>query len=139
MNVYTYDEIIIGQEESFHAVITDEDMDAFGKITSDNNPLHCDDRYALERGYSGKVIYGMLTASYLSALAGVYLPGKNSLIHEVEVKFINSNCEIGGGITITGQVTEKHALFKRLTLKVTIINDAGEKLLRGTMKVGVAE
>jgi acyl dehydratase len=139
MNTYTYDEIPLGHTESFRAVITDEDMEAFRKITGDNNPLHCDADYATDRGYSGRVVYGMLTASYLSTLAGMYLPGKNSLIHEVEVKFIKPNAELGGGITITGQVTEKLDIFKRLTLKVAVINDAGEKLMRGTVKVGVAE
>jgi acyl dehydratase len=140
VNTYTYEDIKIGQEESFCVQITDVDMEMFRQITGDNNPLHCDEDYARSRGYGGRVVYGMLTASYLSTLAGMYLPGEHSLIHEVDVKFTAPNGEIGkGAITISGRVTEKHDLFKRLTLKVTITADDGTKLLRGTMRAGVAE
>jgi acyl dehydratase len=138
VNAYTYDEIRIGQEESFQIAITDEDMAAFRKITGDDNPIHCDDAYAKQRGYEGRVVYGMLTASYLSALAGMYLPGEHSLIHETAVKFVAPNTKIGRMITVCGKVAEKHDIFKRLTITVTVADDSGAKLLRGTMKVGMA-
>jgi acyl dehydratase len=140
VNTYTYDEIAIGQEESFCIQVTDTAMEMFRQITGDNNPLHCDEKYARSRGYDGRVVYGMLTASYLSTLAGMYLPGEHSLIHEVNIKFTAPNSATGkGAITVNGRVTEKHDIFKRLTLKVAITADDGTKLLRGTMKVGVAE
>lgn len=147
MNTYAYDEITVGQEEQFQAVITPEHMHMFREITGDCNPLHCDDDFAIDKGYPGKVAYGMLTASFLSTLAGVYLPGRNCLIHEVEVKFIKSitfdSPEITGDngycVNLTGIVTEKHDLFRRLTIKVRARNDAGEEVMRSIMKVGVSE
>jgi acyl dehydratase len=139
VNAYSYDNIEIGHTESFHAILSENDMAAFRKITGDDNPLHRDDAYAQQHGYPGRLAYGMLTASYLSTLAGVYLPGKYSLIHEVTVQFTAPNCKIGGGITVTGKVTDKHDMWKRLDIKVQIVSDDGVKLLRGSMKVGVTE
>jgi 3-hydroxybutyryl-CoA dehydratase len=140
MKTYTFDEIQVGQEESFTAVIESEHMEMFRKITGDSNPLHCDEGYAKERGYGGRVVYGMLTASYLSTLAGMYLPGQRSLIHEVEVKFTKALVLVGStNLTIHGRVEEKNDTFSRLVIKVTVMNESGDKILRGTMKVGVAQ
>ena len=88
MNEYTYDEITIGQEESFQVTVSEEMMKQFLLITGDLNPLHRDAAYAATRQYFDKVVYGMLTASFFSTLAGVYLPGRYSLIHSVETKFL---------------------------------------------------
>lgn len=40
MNEYTYEQIEVGQKESFEVVITEEMMEHFKAITGDINPLH---------------------------------------------------------------------------------------------------
>ena len=87
MNEYRFDEIEEGQKESFSVTITEEMIESFRALTGDMNPLHQDADYAKEKGYPDKVCFGMLTASFLSTMAGVYMPGKYSLIQSVEVKF----------------------------------------------------
>ena len=87
MNEYTFDELAVGMSESFSVTVTPEMLDRFRTDTGDINPLHNDEAFALERGYTGRVAYGMLTASFLSTLAGVYLPGKWCLIQRVETDF----------------------------------------------------
>lgn len=140
MNGYTYDQISVGQEESFKAELTEEKVKAFCAITGDKNPLHTDANYAKSKNYSDKVVYGMLTASFLSTLAGMYLPGEFSLIHSVEVKFPKPVYLATDSIlTIRGKVTDKNDTFKLLTLKISIENSAGEKVCRGVMKVGILD
>lgn len=80
----------------------------------------------------------MLTASFLSTLAGMYLPGERSFIQEVLIKFVKPVFE-GDVLTIKGTIIEVNETFKRLVLKVVIANQNGQKVLRGTMKVGVLE
>ena len=87
MNKYKYEEIEIGHKENFTVTVTEEMMEKFRDITGDINPLHNDEEYASSLGHPGRVAYGMLTGSFLSTLAGVYLPGKRSLIQEVKLKF----------------------------------------------------
>nr|MCR5590424.1 MaoC family dehydratase N-terminal domain-containing protein [Lachnospiraceae bacterium] len=106
MNEYTYEEISIGQKESFSVTVTEEMLEKFRDITGDINPLHNDEEYAVSKGHPKKVAYGMLTASFLSTLAGVYLPGRRSLIHEVSVKF-SKPVYPGDVLTIEGEVEGK--------------------------------
>lgn len=136
MNEWRYEELDIGHEEKFSVSITADMMKSFSEITGDTNPLHCDEEFARSKGFAGQVVYGMLGAGFLSTLAGVYLPGKNSLIHEVETKFVKPVL-VNDVLDIKGTVTEKNDLFHQIIIKVTIHNQKGEKVLRGKMKVGV--
>ena len=136
MNNYTLDDINIGQIESFPAKITSEMMNAFRLLTGDENLLHTDDAFAREKGFSGRVAYGMLTASFLSTLVGVYLAGRRSLIHKVEVEF-PAPVMPDDELTVSGEVMEKDVRFNLLKLAVTIRNAKGQKVCRGKMTVGV--
>ncbi|MEG2770618.1 MAG: MaoC family dehydratase [Oscillospiraceae bacterium] len=135
-NCYTFSEISVGQKESFSVTITQEMMDSFRAITGDVNPLHADLEYAISKGYNNCVVYGMLTSSFLSTLAGVYLPGKYSLIHTVENSMLKP-VFVSDTLTVTGEVKEKDDVFSTLQLKITIQNQNGEKVCRGKMRVGV--
>ncbi len=138
MNSYTYEELEIGHRETFTVQLTGEAMDAFRLNTGDENPLHRDDEYAKKRGMEGHVAFGLLTASYLSTLAGVYLPGERSLIQSMEIKFA-SPVYPGDMLTVSGEVTEKNDAYRVLRLKVEIKNGNGKKVLRGSMQVSCVE
>lgn len=136
MKQYKFGDIEVGVEESFSVTITNEMMEHFKEITGDVNPLHTDPAFAAGKGYSSCVTYGMLTASFLSTLAGVYLPGERSLIHSVETKFVKPVFP-GDTLLIHGIVSEKNELFSVITLKVTVTNQNQQKVLRGSMQIGV--
>lgn len=136
MNTYSYEEISIGQKESFSVTITEEMQDAFRGITSDVNPLHADEDYAQNKGHKGRVVFGMLTTSFLSTLAGVYLPGRYSLIHSVEIK-LRKPVYIGDTLLIEGEVTDKSDAVSVITVKFTMTNGDGVKVSKGTMQIGV--
>ncbi|HAG68435.1 MAG TPA: dehydratase [Lachnospiraceae bacterium] len=138
MNDYSYEDISVGQRASFKAVPGEAELAAFMRITGDVNPLHGDEDYAIRQGYKGRVAYGMLTASYLSTLAGVYLPGERSLIHSVEVRF-EAPVYAGDELTISGEVTEKNDTFRFITVKVLIRNQDNKKVLKGKMQIGVSD
>ncbi|MCR5507554.1 MAG: MaoC family dehydratase [Lachnospiraceae bacterium] len=136
MNSYTYDSIEVGHKESFTVTVTEADMDRFREITGDINPLHKDSDYARERGYRDRVVFGMLTASYLSTLAGVYLPGEHSLIHSVNTKF-SGTVYPGDTLTVEGTVTEKNDTFKLIIIKAVIYNGNREKVCKAQMQIGI--
>lgn len=151
MNSYTYDDIALGHTESFSVTITEDMMAYFRAISGDDNPLHTDAGFATAAGFDDKVVYGMLTSSFMSTLAGVYLPGKHSLIQKIEAEFPKPTF-VGDTLMVTGEVVDKNDMFKFIDLKVTIKTDqnsprgGGEnranfsnnaKILRGKMRVGV--
>ena len=136
MNRFTYDEIEVGHKESFRVRVTKEDMDRFRSLTGDINPLHADPGYAKEHGHRDCVVFGMLTASYLSTLAGVYLPGEHSLIHSVKTKFSGA-VYVNDELTIEGTVTEKNDTFELIIVKAVIKNRDGEKVCKAEMQIGI--
>ena len=138
MNEYTFDELAVGMSESFSVTVTPEMLDRFRTDTGDINPLHNDEAFALERGYTGRVAYGMLTASFLSTLAGVYLPSKWCLIQRVETDFPRPVYP-GDTLSISGTVKEKDDTFRNITIAVRIRNQAGDTVLRGKMRLGVLQ
>lgn len=136
MNHYSYEEIVEGQKEFFTVTVTEEMLDSFEEITGDHNPLHRNCAYAQKKGYKEKVAYGMLTASFLSTLAGELLPGERSLIHKMEIEFPKP-VYVGDTLCVEGMVKEKNDVFNTLELKVIIKNQEGIKVLRGKMRVQV--
>lgn len=138
MNHYCYDEIPVGLMHSFDAVITEAMQEYFFEITGDCNPLHRDVAFAQAKGFSGRVVYGMLVSSFYSTLAGVYIPGEHSLIHSVDVKFIKPTL-VGDKITIIGEVVEKNDTFRLLSIKASVRREDGTILSKAKMKVGVLD
>lgn len=138
MNEYKFADIKVGLKESFTVTITEDFVEKFRAISGDINPLHTDSDFARQQGFEDKVVYGMLTSSFLSTLAGVYLPGKYSLIREVEIK-MKKPVFVGDVLTITGEVTQVNEDFKIFTMKTSIVNQKNDKVLRGTMQMGVLE
>lgn len=136
MNQYILNDIAVGMQESFRVVITGEMMEHFCTITGDCNPLHTNETYARECGYKGTVVYGLLTGSFLSTLAGVYLPGEKSLIQSVEMK-CTSPVYINDELLITGTVTEINDTFSFIVVKYRITNQDGLCIMRGKMQIGV--
>lgn len=135
MNHYSINDLSIGHKESFTTEITSAMFDKFKEITGDVNPLHNNEDFAKDLGHKGRVAFGMLTASFLSTLAGVYLPGERSLIHSVETKFTKP-VYIGDVLYVCGEVVEINDTVNQIVLKVEIRNQNEEKVLRGKMKVG---
>lgn len=138
MNHYSYGDLTVGHTESFTVTVKQEDVDRFREITGDVNPLHADKEYARAHGHEECVVFGMLTASYLSTLAGVYLPGEKSLIHSVTTKFKNP-VYVGDTLTIEGKIAEMNDTFKLLIVKVEIKNQHGKKVMKGEMQIGIVE
>lgn len=138
MKEYSYDIAEVGMEESFQVTVTEDMMEKFMSITGDRNPLHTDAAYARSRNYEDKVVYGMLTASFYSTLAGMYLPGKYSLIHSMDNKFLRP-VYVGDTLTVSGIVKEKEDAYRMLILSLLIKNQRGDKIAKGTMQIKVLD
>ena len=135
MNNYRFEDLKIGQEESFSVTVTEEMMKLFLELSGDTNPLHNDEEFALSQGYQNKVVYGLLTASFISKLVGVFLPGKYCLIQGVELKYFRP-VYVGDILIVKGVVDELHESVKRAVIKVVIINQDEKKVVKGKVEVG---
>lgn len=136
MNHYTFEELSVGMEESFSVTVTEEMHNKFTELSGDVNPMHLSEEYAREHGYAGKLVYGMLTASFYSTLVGVYLPGEHCVFHEIRSTF-NAPVYAGDTLTVHGEIVQIHEDFRRIKIKAYIINQEGTKVSLSTLTVGV--
>lgn len=140
MNEFVLSEIEPGLKASFKRTITKEMEDAFRTISGDENPLHQDDAFAQEIGegkFPGHVSFGMLTASLYSTMAGMYLPGKYSLIHSFDELSFLKPVFAGDELTVEGEVIDKNEALGLIRLKVVIKNQNQKTVSRAKMKVMV--
>ena len=138
MNSYKFVDINVGLEESFSVRVNSEKLDKFLKISGDINPLHTDAEYSKSKGFSDRVVYGMLTSSFFSTLVGVYLPGKYCILQGVDIQF-SKPVYIDDILTITGKVSYINEAYKQVEIKAVIINQDNKKVSKATIKVGVMD
>ena len=138
MNSYKFVDINVGLEKSISVRVNSEKQDKFLKISGDINPLHTDAEYSKSKGFSDRVVYGMLTSSFLSTLVGVYLPGKYCILQGVDIQF-SKPVYIDDILTITGKVIYINETYKQLEIKAVIINQDNKKVSKATIKVGVMD
>jgi len=122
----------------FEVPLTAEMMTAFAAISGDLNPLHRDEDYARQKGFPGRVAFGMLTSSLYSRLVGMYLPGKRALLQGIDLEF-KGPAYIGDVLSVSGEVTYLNEAYRRVELKGQIVNQAGQLISTAKIRVGVHE
>ena len=70
------------------AVFTAEQVDAFGALSDDRNPLHFSDEAARDRGFEGRMAHGALLTATISKIFGVEQPGPGTLFAGFAYRFL---------------------------------------------------
>jgi len=138
LSEYTFDEIEIGLTKQFQITITESIIDDFAKLTGDFSPIHMDKDYASTTTFEKRVVDGMLLASFLSKIVGMYLPGKHALYFSQSLDF-RQPCFIGDTITVSSIVIDKSPSTKILKIESKITNQLGKILLSGIGRVIVRD
>ena len=138
LSEYTFDEIEIGLTKQFQITITESMIDDFAKLSGDFSPIHMDKDYASTTTFEKRVVDGMLLASFLSKIVGMYLPGKHALYFSQSLDF-RQPCFINDKITIFSQVIDKSTSTKILKIESKITNQEGKILLSGIGRVIVRD
>jgi 3-hydroxybutyryl-CoA dehydratase len=132
-------DIFEGQQVCFDATITEEMIDVFAALTGDINPLHLDQSFARQKGYRARVVHGALLSGLVSRLVGVHLPGKNCLLHSMNMKFLVP-VFAGDSLRVTGIVEQLSIAAKAMTIQVVIQNlDSQSFVSKGKVTVGFTE
>ena len=94
-----------------------EDIEAFAGLSGDRNPLHMDEVYAREQGFADRVTHGFLLGAKVSALIGMFLPGRRCLLVEESLNFPNPVYP-GDEVTLSGEVVDMRADLALVSLKI---------------------
>jgi acyl dehydratase len=134
LNEYSYDDIFVGQKESFMIKITEPMVQTFGTFSGDLNPLHMDTKFAESSSFKKRIVHGMLLSTFFSQLVGMHLPGKNALYFSQTLNF-RSPCYIDDEIEVVGEVIEKSDSTKIITVTTSIFNKSKICLIDGVAKI----
>ena len=80
-NTYYFEDLQLGMEATFAKTVTEADINGFADVTGDKNPVHLDEAFAAKTMFKTRIAHGMLTASYISAVFGMELPGPGRHLH----------------------------------------------------------
>jgi 3-hydroxybutyryl-CoA dehydratase len=125
-----YEDIQIGDTAEFSKTITEYDVYAYAGITGDFNPVHINEEFAKESMFKGRIVHGMLTASFISTVLGTKLPAENTIYLSQNVKFL-ATVKFGDTITAKVEVIEKRDDKHIIKLRTTVVNQRGEMVVDG--------
>jgi 3-hydroxybutyryl-CoA dehydratase len=74
-----FENLSIGQTESFSKTVSSSDVVGFAEVTGDRNPIHLSEHFAARTAFGTRIAHGLYTASLISALLGTRLPGPGAI------------------------------------------------------------
>ena len=132
---YTFEDIEVGRCAEFDLVIDEQDVASFANLSGDFSELHMDEEFARRSRFRGRIVHGMLPLSAVSALVGMYLPGRHATLLALEADF-RSPVRIGDRLQVSGKVLTKSASTRILKLQVVMTNQTtGQRVTEGKVEV----
>jgi acyl dehydratase len=128
-DVLSFDDIEIGRSYVLTHTMTAAEVEAFGRLSGDLNPLHMDDSFAARSRFGKRIVHGMFSAALISA-AHTALTGPGFVYVGQELRFL-APCFIGDTITISVTVIEKKPAKHILIMDTMVRNQHGQPVLGG--------
>lgn len=128
------DNLTPGRSAHFSKTITESDVVLFAGITGDLNPVHVDEVAARASRFEGRVAHGMLTASLISTVLGMKLPGPGAVYLGQTLRF-TAPVRIGDTVTATATVASVDRERRRVRLETICTNQADEVVVKGEAEV----
>jgi 3-hydroxybutyryl-CoA dehydratase len=126
---YCIEDLQLGMEASFQRTVTDSDIVAFANVSGDKNPVHLDADYAARTMFKERIAHGMLTASYISAVFGMEMPGPGAIYISQTLNF-KAPVRIGDVVTAKVKVVELIEAKRRARFECQCLVD-GKPVLEG--------
>ena len=124
------DGFFLGESSRFTRTVTADVVDAFARVSTDDNPLHLDDDYAATTRFGKRIAHGMIAASYISAMMGTQFPGHGAIYMSQSLKFARP-VFVDDVLEVVATVTEYDAERTIVTLATVVTNQHGKTVLAG--------
>ncbi|HVZ69745.1 MAG TPA: MaoC family dehydratase [Rhizomicrobium sp.] len=118
---YYVDELKPGMSESYVHKVTERDIQLFGELSGDMNPAHFDEAYAAATPFKTRIAHGMLSASYISTILGMKMPGPGTIFMSLTTKFkapVRIGDEVTAACTVREVIAEKRRVIFDCVCKV---------------------
>ena len=128
-NTYCFEDLELGMEADYQRTVTEADILAFANVSGDKNPVHLDAAYAAKTMFKERIAHGMLSASYISAVFGMEMPGPGAIYVSQTLNF-RAPVKIGDVVTAKVKVVELLAPKRRVRFECQC-TVAGKAVLEG--------
>ena len=102
---YYFEELSLGMRESFMKTVMADDIVGFAQLSGDHNPIHLSDHFAKHTRFGERIAHGLYTASLISAVLGMKLPGPGAVYLSQTLNF-RGPVKIGDVVTVCAEVVE---------------------------------
>ena len=119
----------IGQKHTIARTFTESEVDSFGYLSGDLNPLHMDDEFASHSPFGRRVVHGLLTAAVVSRVH-TELMGPGFACVGQELRFLKP-VFIGDRITVEVTIVGKKEAKRILIMDTIVRKQRGEAVLSG--------
>ena len=126
-------DLSVGMTAVYARTVTETDIVLFAGISGDNNPVHMNEVYARSTAFKGRIVHGLLSASFVSTVIASRLPGPGSIYLSQNLRFkapVRAGDTVEARVTITDIILEKSRVALKTVCSVgdTVVID-GEALV----------
>lgn len=120
------EDLQIGMEASLTKKVQEKDVLSFSEISGDKNPVHLDAAFAKTTRFKECIAHGLLSASFISAVFGMKMPGPGSIYLSQTLQF---KAPVKIGDTVTAKVKVKNIDLNRARVIFETTCSVGELLV----------
>ncbi|MGC8536171.1 MAG: MaoC family dehydratase [Rhizomicrobium sp.] len=118
---YYVDQLEPGMSERYTHTVTEHDIALFGEVSGDTNPMHFDEAFAASTPFKTRIAHGMLSASYISTILGLKMPGPGTI-------FLSFSCRFKAPVRIGDMVVAEVRVREVIAQKRRVVFDCDCKV-----------
>jgi 3-hydroxybutyryl-CoA dehydratase len=118
---YSLEDLSVGMSATYEHIVTENDVVQFADISGDRNPVHLDEAYARTTRFKGRIVHGMLSASFLSTTIAARLPGPGTIYLTQNLSFrapVRIGDKVEARVTVTDIIREKARVVLKTVCRV---------------------
>ena len=113
--VLYFNDLAVGMRETFLKTVLNEDVIGFAELSGDRNPIHLSEHFARKTRFGGRIVHGLYTASLISGVIGMRLPGPGAVYISQTLRFLGP-VKIGDVVDVGVEVVELTEKNRRVQL-----------------------
>jgi 3-hydroxybutyryl-CoA dehydratase len=123
---YSIEDLSVGMTAYYARTVTETDVVLFAGISGDSNPVHMNELYAARTMFKGRIVHGMLSASFISTAIASKLPGPGSIYLSQNLKF---RAPVRAGDTVEAQITVTEIIPDKNRVALKTVCTVGDKVV----------
>lgn len=125
---YALEDLSVGMTDAYEHTVTEADVVKFAEISGDHNPVHLDEAFARATRFKGRIVHGMLSASFLSTAIASRLPGPGTIYLTQNLSFrapVRIGDKVEARVTVTDIIRDKARVVLKTVCRVgdTVVID----------------